>query len=169
MKLRFSLIIIASLVLLSSFAATKFDARKVTLELSNLKAGWQFVSKTANLKATSRTFADSAGNRVMFSVVQFRDVNKARYHFGQERGWDTMGGATITRPAPLAQVDDYRAAETPSYKMFAVRKGAVILQVFYYGVSHPDSAKFNQCEALQVKRLAISGSAGICAFEAKGN
>src|SRR5690606_16507151 len=103
----------------------------------------------------------------MFSVVQFSNVNKAKYHFGQERGWDTMGGATISRPAPLVQVDDYRAAETPNYKMFAVRKGAVILQIYFYGTER-DSAKFNQCEALQIKRLAMPGSAGLCTFEAKG-
>lgn len=150
-----------------SIAAIKIDTRKIALSLENLPSGWAFQSKGASIKSTSRTFVDAAGNKIIVSVVKHKSVSSAKFKFGQEKGFYESSDATIARPAPLRQVDDYYAGVAGNVTWYSVLKGDLTFSFNYWGAS-PNTNLLLQCEALQLDRLLQPNKSGLCGIPPKG-
>jgi hypothetical protein len=151
-----------------SIAAIKIDTRKIALAQENLPSGWAFESKGASIKSTSRTFVDAAGNKIIVSVVKHKSVSSAKFKFGQEKGFYESSDATIARPAPLRQVDDYYAFfVNGNITSYAVRKGDLTFSFNYWGTP-PSTNLLLQCETLQLDRLLQPNKSGLCGIQPKG-
>jgi hypothetical protein len=133
-----------------------------------LPSGWVFQSKGASIKSTSRTFVDAVGNKIIVSVVKHKSVSSAKFNFGQEKGFYESSDATIARPAPLRQVDDYYAIfVNGNITSYAVRKGDLTFSFYYWGTP-PNTNLLLQCEALQLDRLLQPNKSGLCGIPPKG-